>query len=154
MTEPSAQSVLPGRLLKRRGIIVPDCIERSDIVPGRLPQSAKFRPFRSAKGVRAAPAAPPHHAQKQNRACRETQLERSATKRVSEVLRPLPFLEFTKTGKKTSEKRGSQDRVCRAINCIFAQKKFRGEIRYSARTRVIIDEKSVRMRPADENASR
>ena len=33
-------------------------------------------------------------------------------------------------------------------------KKIRGGIRYSARTRDIIDEKSVRMRPADENASR
>jgi len=31
------------------------------------------------------------------------------------------------------------------IECIFAQKKFRGEFRYSARTRVIIDEKSVRI---------
>jgi len=41
-----------------------------------------------------------------------------------------------------------------AIDCIFAQKKFRGGIRYSARTRVIIDEKSVRMRRADEKPSR
>ena len=33
----------------------------------------------------------------------------------------------------------------RRIHCIMAQKKFWHEIRYSARTRVIIDEKSVRM---------
>ena len=47
------------------------------------------------------------------------------------------------------ERRNAKTQACKSnmqpVECIKAQKKFRGNIRYSARTRVFIEEKSVRI---------
>jgi len=60
-------------------------------------------------------------------------------------------VQFTKTEKISVVNEGFQERLCRQLSEYSPKKKFRGKFRYSARTRVIIEEKSVRIVQRMEN---